>query len=85
MTKSKHFQIDFDGELELADLDGRSASAPADFSVADSEAPHQGPDRRKENRRKHADRREEIRFEEKEDRRSGKDRRDQAWDIKNTT
>ena len=45
--------------------------------------PYKGPDRRRANdRRKTADRREEIRFEpQKEDRRSGKDRRKHGgWD-----
>ncbi len=84
MTKNKHPPIDFDGELELLDLDGRPSSAPAEFSVADSEVPYQGPERRIKERRRCADRRQEIRFEEKPDRRSGGDRRKGAWSIKNT-
>ncbi len=74
MTKNKYPQIDFDGELELLDLDDCPASAPAGFSVADSEVPYQGPERRIIERRRCADRREEIRFEEKKDRRNVGDR-----------
>lgn len=46
------------------------------------EKPYNGPERRKEQRRKSADRRDEIRFEpDKEPRRSGKDRRKNQQDI----
>ncbi len=84
MIKDKHPSIDFDGELELLDLDGRPESAPADFSLADSEVPYQGPERRIRARRRCADRRVEIRFEEKMDRRSGGDRRKGTWINNNT-
>lgn len=84
MTKSEHDPIDFDGELELLDLDGRPSSAPADFSVADSEVQYQGPERRIQQRRRCADRRQAIRFEEKTDRRSGVDRRKRSWVTRNT-
>lgn len=79
MTEDKRTHIDFDGELELLDPDGRPASGPAVFSVPDFEVTDQISDRRIDVRRKHQDRRMEIRFEEKKDQRSGKDRRKGTW------
>ena len=77
--------IDFDGELELVDENGRSASSPADFSVADNEQPYLGPERRGKFRRTAIDRRAHMRFgKKKKERRDGADRRKGAWNIQNT-
>lgn len=84
MTKNEHNPIEFDGELELLDLDGRPSSAPANFSVADSEMQYQGPERRIKQRRRYADRRQAIRFEEETDRCCAVDRRKGTWVMSNT-
>jgi hypothetical protein len=88
-------QIDFDGELKLVDKD----EVHEDERLSEQENPHRrwakflpqdqgtkytGPERRRGERRKTGDRRGLVRFEEKSDRRSGKDRRKGSWDIKCT-
>jgi len=77
--------IDFDGELELEDLDDapfRPAEGKEDLSVPNDQSRYTGPERRKGHRRSGGDRRGEVRFEDKDDRRSGKDRRKGTWDPK---
>ncbi len=94
----KFTQFDIGGRLEVEEKQGESEKADpkasraekADFLKeqapdANKNQPYTGPDRRKEHRRKGGDRRSEVRFEpDKDDRRSGHDRRKGVWDGKYT-
>ena len=86
--KDKLEQFEFDGELDIVEKEETSTpeDATTDASTEQSaEEPYSGPERRNEHRRKGGDRRQDIRFEpEKDDRRSGKDRRRGVWDGKYT-
>jgi len=63
-------------ELELVPEDDEKDPAnKAEEQVAEEAPAYTGPERRKQQRRQTVDRREMVRFEEKADRRSGKDRR----------
>jgi hypothetical protein len=82
-------QIDFDGELKLLDKDEELEEREphkwwAKFQLQEQSVEYSGPERRRGERRKTGDRRQFVRFEGKPDRRSGKDRRKGAWDIKYT-
>lgn len=78
------FHIDFDGELKIEEPEElqQFKDGPADFSTPADNQRYSGPERRQNHRRSGSDRRQEIRFETKADRRSGKDRRKGAWDPK---
>ena len=84
------FNIDIDGELKLEDPDEQSKGPesaqgrPADFSKSEESGRYTGPERRRYHRRSGSDRRDDLRFESKADRRSGKDRRKGIWDPKYT-
>lgn len=72
--------IDF-GTLSLEDKDQRPRTGKAQFGSEETSAEqYQGPNRRRYNRRQNPDRRTDFRFEEKSDRRSGKDRRKGTWE-----
>ena len=63
-------------ELELVpDDDDKKAEASEQPAEAEAAPAYTGPERRKQQRRQTVDRREMVRFEDKPDRRSGKDRR----------
>lgn len=66
--------------LEGEEAPPTSGKARFDVEEAPAGALYQGPERRRGHRRKTPDRRSELRFEEKKDRRSGKDRRKGIWD-----
>jgi len=84
------FNIDIEGELKLEDPDELREETkppkdgPADFSKSEESGRYTGPERRHYHRRSGSDRRGELRFEKKPDRRSGKDRRKGIWDPKYT-
>jgi hypothetical protein len=82
-------QIEFEGELKLLDKDEELEDREphkrwAKSQLQEQRVEYSGPERRRGERRKTGDRREFVRFEAKPDRRSGKDRRKGAWDIKHT-
>jgi len=62
-------------ELELVPEDDDEKAEEATRPAEEEEAAYTGPERRKAQRRQLVDRREMVRFEDKPDRRSGKDRR----------
>ena len=80
-------EIEFSGELELESLDteeSHNQGSTANFdeqSQPDGDETYEGPERRSINRRTHHDRREGLRFDQKEDRRSGKERRKGSWNY----
>ena len=85
--EKKSTQIDFDGELQILDIDADDAptEGPADFRVPDRKEAYAGRERRRGPRRQGNDRRGDLRFEpDKSDRRSGEDRRKGTWDVKYT-
>jgi predicted RNA binding protein YcfA (HicA-like mRNA interferase family) len=82
-------QIDFEGELKILEDNNDQADEPSHTRWAkhlpqDRETRYEGPERRREQRRKAGDRRELVRFQENADRRSGRDRRKGMWNIKYT-
>ena len=94
----KFTQFDIGGKLEFDEKPTEKDQADpaasrvekADFlkeqaPETNKDQPYTGPDRRKEHRRKGGDRRSEVRYEpDKDDRRSGHDRRKGVWDGKYT-
>ena len=82
--KDKPF--DFSAEFKILEKEeeaSHSQGVPADFlKGTDKEETYTGPERRVYNRRKATDRREDIRFDKKDDRRSGADRRKGHWNLK---
>ena len=79
-------EINISNELDLEPLDeeNHSQGSLANFDEqpkSKSDEDYQGPERRTINRRTHHDRREDFRFDEKEDRRSGKERRKGNWNY----
>lgn len=82
--KDKTPDFDISG-LSLEEDEDHAESSKAKFKVEESQDPEQeytGPERRRMQRRQTADRRGDLRFEEKGDRRSGKDRRKGGWNGK---
>ena len=80
-------KIKVSNELDLEPLDGEanhSQGAPAKFGHqpdSNTDEDYQGLERRSLNRRIYSDRRKDFRFEEKKDRRSGKERRKGNWNY----
>ena len=80
-------EINISNELDLETLDNEGNHSQGSTAIFDeqsqskSDEDYKGLERRTNNRRIHHDRREDFRFDEKEDRRSGKERRKGNWNY----